>query len=237
MPGLLKDTMYKGVVSDVFFDLDHTLWDFDRNSALTFRKILTEHSMDVALDDFLKAYVPINLEFWKHYRENRISKEELRFLRLKRTFDSLGFHVSSDIIKLLAEQYIEQLTSFNHLLPYAREILEYLKPSYRLHIITNGFHEVQERKLRNAGIQGYFIHVINSEMAGVKKPDPYIFNLALKRAAVVPEKALMIGDSIEADILGARAVGLHALHYNVNQEPLHDYCSMINHLGEIKSFL
>ena len=67
MPGLLKDTMFKGVVSDVFFDLDHTLWDFDRNSALTFRKILADNSVDIALDDFLKAYVPINLEFWKHY--------------------------------------------------------------------------------------------------------------------------------------------------------------------------
>lgn len=237
MPGLLKDTMFKGVVSDVFFDLDHTLWDFDRNSALTFRKILTDNSVDIALDDFLMAYVPINLEFWKHYRENRISKEELRFLRLKKTFDSLRFPVSSDMITLLAVQYIEQLTSFNHLLPYAREILEYLKPSYRLHIITNGFHEVQERKLRNAGIHGYFIHVINSEMAGVKKPDPYIFQLALERAAVVPEKALMIGDSMEADILGARAVGLHTLHFNINSEPVHDYCSMINHLGELQSYL
>ncbi len=229
--------MFKGVVSDVFFDLDHTLWDFDKNSELTFRRILTDNSVDIVHEDFLKAYLPINLEFWKYYRENRISKEELRFLRLKKTFDSLRFKASGDLIKLLADQYIEQLTSHNHLLPYAREILDYLKPAYRLHIITNGFHEVQERKLRNAGIQDYFIHVINSEMAGVKKPNPYIFKLALQRAVVVPERALMIGDSIEADILGARAVGLHTLHFNINSEPFHDYCSMINHLGELKSYL
>jgi putative hydrolase of the HAD superfamily len=229
--------MFKGVVSDVFFDLDHTLWDFDRNSGLTFGKILSDNSVGLDQDDFLKAYVPINLEFWKYYRENRISKEELRYLRLKSTFDSLDYTISDDLIHLLAIQYIEHLPSFNHLLPYAREILEYLKPGYRLHIITNGFHDVQDRKLKNAGIQGYFTHVINSEMAGVKKPDPYIFQLALERSGVPPEKALMIGDNIEADILGARAAGLHTLHFNVNMDPAHELCGIITHLCEIKSYL
>jgi len=104
--------MFKGVVSDVFFDLDHTLWDFDRNSGLTFGKILSDNSVDLDPDDFLKTYVPINLEFWKYYRENRISKEDLRYLRLKRTFDSLDYPISDDLIHLLAIQYIEQLPSF-----------------------------------------------------------------------------------------------------------------------------
>ncbi len=229
--------MFKGRVTDVFFDLDHTLWDFNRNSGLTFRKILDENGVDVCLEDFLGAYAPINLEFWKYYRENRIGKSELRYQRLKKTFDSIGFRIADETINLLAQQYIEHLSSFNHLLPGATEILDYLRPGYRMHIITNGFEDVQYRKLRNAGIDNYFEHVINSEMAGVKKPDPHIFILALQKAGVSAGKALMIGDSIEADILGAQAVGLHTLHFNPNKEPLHDFCTAISTLGEIKRYL
>lgn len=229
--------MFKETVTDVFFDLDHTLWDFDKNSGLTFRKILQDNRIEVGLEDFLRAYAPINLEFWKYYRENRISKAELRYRRLKKTFDSIGFSVSDETINLLALQYIELLSSFNHLVPDTVEVLEYLKPQYRLHIITNGFEEVQHKKLRNSGIYDYFDHIIDSEMAGVKKPDPYIFTLALQKAGVTAGNSLMIGDSIEADILGAKAVGLHTLHFNPNKEPLHEYCSAISSLGEIKRFL
>lgn len=229
--------MFREVVSDVFFDLDHTLWDFDRNSGLTFQKILSENRIEISLDDFLTAYMPINLAYWKLFREQKINKTELRYLRLKRTFDSLGFRISNEIIHLLSEQYIEHLASFTHLLPYTREILDYLSPRYRLHIITNGFAAVQEKKLRNANILGYFDLIINSEMAGVKKPDPRIFLLALKCASVPASKGLMIGDNLEADILGAQAVGLHTLHYNVHSDPKHNYCNRIKGLHEIKSFL
>jgi len=221
----------------VFFDLDHTLWDFDRNSGLTFRKILAENDMAVPLDAFLEVYVPLNLEYWKQYRENRITKDELRYLRLRKTFDELQVDITDALIHLLAERYIEELTSFSHLLPDAREALDYLHPQYRLHIITNGFHEVQDRKLRNSGIHMYFTQVINSEMAGVKKPDPYIFRLALERAGTTPEKSLMIGDNLEADILGARAVGLHTLHLNLRNERAPGLGAAITGLCEIKSYL
>jgi putative hydrolase of the HAD superfamily len=229
--------MFKGIVSDVFFDLDHTLWDFERNSCLTFGKIFSANKIEVATDEFLCEYVPINFEYWKHYRENRISKADLRYLRLRKSFDNLKIAISDDMIHLLSVQYIEQLSTFSHLLPSAREILEYLKPNYRLHIITNGFHEVQAKKLANSNIHGFFELVINSEMAGVKKPDPYIFQLALQQAGIPPEKGLMIGDSVEADILGARAVGLHTLHFNTAGSPDNNYGHSIRHLGEIKSFL
>ncbi len=221
----------------MFFDLDHTLWDFDRNSGLTFGKILAENQVQVVLVDFLNVYNPINLEYWKYYRENRVTKTELRYQRLKKTFDALGVAVTDALINQLATAYITHLSSFNHLVPDAIEILEYLKPNYRLHIITNGFQEVQDRKLKHAGINGYFDQVINSEMAGVKKPDPYIFRLALGAAGTPSEKALMVGDSIEADILGAQGVGMHTLHFNANKEPAHPYCSSITELREIKSYL
>jgi len=204
--------MFRGFVTDIFFDLDHTLWDFERNSALTF-------------------------EIWKLYREEKITKTELRYQRLKSVFDDLGYGISDDMIHVLSEEYIQHLSSYNHLFPSAIEVLNYLQPKYRLHIITNGFQEIQDKKLRNSNIDGYFDHVINSEMAGVKKPNPIIFELALKNADTVAEKSLMIGDSLEADILGAKAVGFHTLHFNGHNEPQHDLSQMIHDLSEIKTLL
>ena len=229
--------MYREIVTDEFFDLDHTLWDFEKNSALTFEKIFTEYNVQVELPDFLREYVPINLAFWKLYRENKIQKESLRYLRLRKVFDTLGYPIDDILITDLADAYIQHLSSYDHLLPNSREILDYLKPRYRMHIITNGFEEIQQKKLRNSNILGYFDHVINSEMAGVKKPDPIIFNLALERTRVQPKNALMVGDSLEADILGARAVGFHTIHLNVHNDPLHKHGEIIDDLREIKLYL
>lgn len=229
--------MFRNIVTDVFFDLDHTLWDFDKNSALTFKKIFLENGINIDLNDFLEVYIPQNLAFWKLYREEKISKSDLRYQRLKTVFDLLGKQATDETIHLLSEEYIAHLSSFDHLFPGATEILNYLYGSYRLHIITNGFQEIQEKKLRNSNIHGYFDIIINSEMAGVKKPNPIIFELALKTAEVVPERSIMIGDSLEADIKGAQAVGLHALHFNSHGEPGHKICPVIEHLHEIKSYL
>lgn len=229
--------MFRNIVTDVFFDLDHTLWDFDRNSALTFERIFEDNDVEVGLTDFLEVYVPANLAFWKLYREEKITKEELRYQRLKTVFDQLGHPVSDDMISVLSTEYIRYLSSYNHLLPNTIEVLDYLRPKYKLHIITNGFQEIQVKKLRNANIDGYFEHVINSEMAGVKKPNPLIFELALRNAGTLAEKSLMIGDSLEADILGAKAMGFHTLHFNGHEEPLHDISKIIHDLSEIKNLL
>ncbi|MDT0607919.1 YjjG family noncanonical pyrimidine nucleotidase [Croceitalea rosinachiae] len=229
--------MFKNLVTDVFFDLDHTLWDFEKNSALTFKKIFEQNGVNVVLSDFLKVYIPINLQYWKLYREERVTKAELRYQRLKKAFDSLGVYLADDSINILSEDYIEHLSTFNHIFPGTIEILDYLKPNYRLHIITNGFEEIQEKKLRTSNIRDYFEVIVNSEMAGVKKPDPKIFQLALNRAQVEPESALMIGDSLEADIIGAKNLGIHVLHFNSHQEPRHEVSDIIHHLDEIKSFL
>lgn len=229
--------MFKDLVTDVFFDLDHTLWDFEKNSALTFQTLLPEHGVTVPLTNFLEVYVPANLVYWKMYREERITKAELRYQRLKSVFDTLDYTVSDEVINILAIQYIDQLSSHTHLFADALEVLDYLKPNYRLHIITNGFQEIQEKKLRNSGILPYFVEVIDSEMAGVKKPNPIIFNLALEKAKVRPQSALMIGDSLEADILGAKSAGLHALHFNAHGEAQHQHSPMITELKEIKIYL
>jgi len=229
--------MFKDKISDVFFDLDHTLWDFEKNSALTFEKILVEHGIEVRLQDFLAVYIPINMAFWKLYREERITKTELRYQRLKTVFDELNYAIKDEVIDMLAIDYIKYLSSYNHLFPNTIQILEYLKPKYKLHIITNGFQEIQEKKMANSKILLYFDQIINSEMAGVKKPNPLIFELALQSANTTPQNSIMIGDSIEADILGAKAVGFHALHFNAHNDPEHEICHMIHDLSEIKSFL
>lgn len=229
--------MYKEKITDVFFDLDHTLWDFERNSALTFQFIFKNEGLAIDLERFLEYYVPINLKFWKLYREERVSKEELRYQRLRQSFDLMGFGITDQIIYALSESYIQHLSSFKHVIPGTFELLEYLKEKYRLHIITNGFSEAQEKKMDNANIRHYFEVVINSEMAGVKKPNPEIFLLALKEAGVAPQNALMIGDNLEADILGAQNVGLHAIHLSNPNEEFHQFSEIIHHLDEIKNFL
>lgn len=229
--------MFKNVVTDIFFDLDHTLWDFEKNSSLTFEKILSEHNIDISLRDFLNVYVPTNLAYWKLYREEKITKNALRYQRLKTVFDQLGKDISDGVIHSLSNEYINHLSSYNHLFPDTVEVLNYLRPRYRLHIITNGFQEIQEKKLLNSGIHHYFEHIVDSEMAGVKKPNPIIFELALDKAKVHPQKSLMIGDNLEADILGAKSVGFHTLHFNAHGDPEHEHAPIIKQLKEIKTYL
>ena len=229
--------MFKNIVTDVFFDLDHTLWDFERNSKLTFQSIFSDNGLELTLSDFLEVYVPLNLAYWKLYREEKITKSELRYRRLKESFDSLDYSVDDQLIYTLSDQYIERLSTFNHLIPNTIDILNYLNPKYRLHIITNGFEEIQVKKLKGADIYGYFDQVVNSEMAGVKKPNLKIFELALDMAGTTSNRSIMIGDNIEADVLGAKAAGFTALHFNAHNDPPHDHCQMISDLGEIKSFL
>jgi len=227
----------KETITDVFFDLDHTLWDFEKNSALTFERILKENNIDVSLDDFLTIYIPLNYSYWKLYREEKISKEELRYGRLKNTFETLTYKIEDEQINALALDYIKHLSNQNFLFNNTREILEYLKIKYRLHIITNGFEEVQEKKLINAKIHSFFNHIINSEMVGVKKPNPIIFEFALKKANVQAKHSIMIGDSLEADVIGALEVGMHAIHFNSAKGKLHNHAAIIHDLIEIKQFL
>lgn len=227
----------KDTITDVFFDLDHTLWDFEKNSALTFEKILSENKVNVSLNEFLEIYVPLNQRYWKLYREEKISKEELRYGRLKNTFRELQYEIEDRQIAVLATQYIEQLQNKNHVFQHTFEILNYLKPIYKLHIITNGFQEAQKGKMLNSNIHGFFTHIINSEMVGVKKPNPLIFEFALDKAETNAKQSIMIGDNLEADIIGAKNVGMHTIHFNSNEEAHHEHSIIIKDLIEIKEYL
>ncbi|MDA9575801.1 YjjG family noncanonical pyrimidine nucleotidase [Flavobacteriaceae bacterium] len=221
----------------LFFDLDHTLWDFDKNSALTFEKIFEINHIQVELEDFLEVYVPINLAYWKLYREEKIDKNSLRFARLKDAFDALGIQISTAQIYKLSEEYINYLSTFNHLFEGTIQILDYLQPNYTLHIITNGFKEVQHGKLNKSGIAYYFETVTNSELAGVKKPNPKIFKLALHMAKASKVESLMIGDNLEADILGAVNFGIDALFFNYHKDSIPRHIESIDKLVELKRYL
>ncbi|MCC1484715.1 YjjG family noncanonical pyrimidine nucleotidase [Winogradskyella immobilis] len=223
-------------IKHIFFDLDHTLWDFDKNSALTFEKIFRLHNIDVNLNTFLKVYEPINFQYWKLYREEKVSKEDLRYGRLKDAFNKINVAILDTIVDALSEDYIRYLTTFNHLFEGTIEILEYLGDRYQLHIITNGFKEAQEKKMIASNIKHYFKTITNSEMVGVKKPNPKIFNYALNSAKANVKESVMVGDNYEADVLGALNIGMDAICFNYHNEDLPNTIKRVNHLTELQKY-
>jgi len=224
-------------VQHVFFDLDHTLWDFEKNSGATFKSIFKELNFEFSLEVFLDFYNPINHYYWKQYRENMISEVELRYLRLEKTFEAMKVSFSQSLLERVAELYIQQLSTHTELFEDTISVLEYLSSKYTLHIITNGFEHVQQRKLENSGIARFFKTVLTAEKIGVKKPHPTIFLSAMKTAEVLPEHAMMIGDSLEADIQGALKLGMQAIHFNYHKEAYHEECLIIDRLSDLTNLL
>lgn len=224
-------------ITDVFFDLDHTLWDFEKNSALAFEIIFRKHQMILDFDKFIAFYVPVNLKYWEMFRKDEIDHHTMRYNRLRDTFDFLDFEINDEKIHLLAEEYIFYLPKNNHLFDGVIPVLDYLKSKYNLHIITNGFAEIQRNKLDNSNITHYFKTITNSEMAGVKKPNSLIFEFALSLANAKKENSIMIGDCIEADVQGALDAGLDAIYYNERRITADKSIKQINHLLELKKYL
>lgn len=226
-----------GNIKDVFFDLDHTLWDFDKNSELTFEKIFSRKHPEIEIDEFIEKYVPINQACWALYQYDKITHQELRYKRLKESFDALNYDISDEEIEAISKEYIELLPDNNHLFDGAFEILDYLNGKYKLHIITNGFADVQFRKMKNSRLEIYFDSVTNSEMAGVKKPNPIIFEHALNVANAKKEHSIMIGDSFDADVQGALDAGIDAIFFNESNVQVEQNIKQVNHLLELKKYL
>ncbi|MDL2143248.1 MULTISPECIES: YjjG family noncanonical pyrimidine nucleotidase [Flavobacterium] len=224
-------------ITDVFFDLDHTLWDFDKNSEMAFDRIFKSKYPEIKTEDFIEKYAPINQECWKLYQNDKITHLELRYNRLKFSFDALNYTMSDENINEIANDYIEFLTDNNHLFEGAIEVLEYLKPKYKLHIITNGFANVQDKKINNAALSGYFETITNSELAGVKKPNSIIFDYALSAAKTSKENSVMIGDCLDADVNGALNAGLDAIFFNEKRIEAPQNIKQVNHLLELKKYL
>lgn len=227
----------KKSITDIFFDLDHTLWDFDKNSMLAFKRVFNKESIPISINDFLAVYEPINFNYWKLFREDKVTKTELRRGRLSQSFEAFNMHFNTKKLDKLAELYIEELPGENFLFKGAIPILDYLKTNYSLHIITNGFNDVQHKKLENSGIKKYFSTITTSEEVGVKKPNPLIFHSALEKAKTPAISSLMIGDTFEADILGAEAVGMQTIYYNYRKERIPSHYILVDELLEIKRHL
>lgn len=224
-------------IKHIFFDLDHTLWDFEANSAKTFEKILKDNAIDVDVALFLNEYIPINLQYWKLFRENKVDKKELKYGRLKDSFNALNYSISDEMIHKLATHYLEVLPTFNEVFENTFKILDYLKQKYTLHIITNGFSEIQHVKLKKSNLHTYFDKIITSESVGVKKPNPTIFEYALNLANAKKEESIMIGDSWEADIMGAINFGIQAIYCNFDNKPFDASIPSFTNLIDLKIYL
>ncbi len=220
-------------ITDIFFDLDHTIWDFDKNSEISYEIIFKQLNLNVPLDKFLDVYKDINVRLWKLFREDKIDKETLRYDRLKKSFLQIDIDYPDSLLKEIADLYIFYLSKQTFLIEGAITLLDYLKPKYRLHIITNGFAEIQDNKLNNSNLTNYFDVVVNSEMAEVKKPNPLIYEMALNLAKVSKENALMIGDSLEADVLGAIDFGIDAICYNYHKDEIPNHIKSVNKLIDL----
>jgi putative hydrolase of the HAD superfamily len=201
----------------LFFDLDHTLWDFDRCSGETLEELFHEHRMDAlgvaCADAFVSTFRTINRDLWNQYGAGQITQQQLRDTRFALVFNQLGLP-ETDIHSALTEQYMQRCSRKPHLRPYAREVLDHLRDKYVLHILTNGFDDVQFIKMQSSGITDYFTHIITAEKAGCYKPNARIFDYALQRAGARLHHSLMIGDSLEADVVGARNAGMDHVFYN-----------------------
>lgn len=211
----------KPTIKHVFFDLDRTLWDFNANSRLELTNLWSEyqlHQKGISLtDQFIKIYEKINGECWAQYRQNEITKEELRGKRFNDTLSYFGIE-DSNLAEEIGAAYINNSPNRTILVEGTIEILTYLKEKYHLHIITNGFKEVQHLKLKNCGLTPFFEEVITSEEVGVMKPNAQVFDYSIKQVNAKKEESVYIGDDFKVDIEGATNAGLHAVYYNPNKK-------------------
>jgi putative hydrolase of the HAD superfamily len=202
----------------VFFDLDHTLWDFETNSRETLMDLYVELALQEkgigSFDEFHRIYQHHNLVFWDRFRKGFIKRDELRWKRMWRTL--LDFQIGDEALaRQMSERYLEILPTKRNLFHDTLDILDYLKGrAYPMHLITNGFENTQHAKIRNSGIGGYFTHVVTSEKAGIMKPHEGIFRYAMELSGATPEKSIMIGDTLDADISGAGNVGMDTAYFN-----------------------
>ncbi len=224
----------------LFFDLDHTLWDFRTNSRVVLRGLhvelgLAERGVANA-DELIEEYEVINAGLWERYEAGTIDKDVMRVLRFRNTL--LRFGVKDDrLATRLGDEYLDRTPRMSGVHEGAHELLSDLRPHYGLHIITNGFEETQRTKLESSGLRQRVDHVITSERAGARKPDQRIFEFALRKVKTSAEESLMIGDSISADMGGARAVGMDHAHFaaETSPDPLATY--RITRFAELRAVL
>lgn len=224
-------------IKHIFFDLDHTIWDFDRNAEETLSELFHQYQLDrfglASPELFIETYTENNHRLWADYHLGKISKDHLRATRFKKTFLDLGLH-PDDIPLEFEEDYVRICPTKTNLFPYVHETLSYLADKYHLHLISNGFKESTEMKVERTGLAKYFKTIVISEVVGINKPDKAIFEYALSAAGARKDESIMIGDSIEADIRGAQQFGMDAICFNpCSKELPEDVILHITRFGDL----
>ena len=224
---------------DIFFDLDHTIWDFDKNAEETLDELYFKYKFDdlfgkSTADEFITTYTINNHRVWDLYHHGKIDKPTLRKLRFADTFTQLG--VDPDLFPIdFEEEYLKICPTKTNLFPNAIETLNYLKEKYSLHLISNGFKEACESKLKNSNLSPYFDTIVISEIFGINKPDIRIFEYALNNGKADRESSIMIGDNIDADVRGALNAGMDAIYFNpIGADKPSDINHMIVDLKELQ---
>ncbi|HEY6975642.1 MAG TPA: YjjG family noncanonical pyrimidine nucleotidase [Chitinophagaceae bacterium] len=223
----------------LFFDLDHTLWDFETNAKETLQELYEMNQLQAKgidnFDLFFQQYSFHNERLWERYTKGFIKHEELKWKRM--WFALLEFKMGDEILsKQLAQQFLERLPLKKNLFPYAVEILKYLTlKGYKLHLVTNGFEMIQHSKLNNSNLCSYFVEVITSETSKSLKPNKEIFEYALNKCNACKDECIMIGDSLDADIQGAINAGIDTVFVNhLNIKPTIEPTYTVYHLKELE---
>lgn len=225
------------MIKHIFFDLDHTIWDFDKNAEETLMELYRHYKLDElglsSAEEFILNYTLNNHALWADYHMGRISKELLRAERFKRTFIQMGI-LPELVPHQFEDDYVRLSPTKKNLFEGSIKVLEYLQQRYQLHIITNGFKETTITKMTVSGLNPYFNNVIISEDVGYNKPHPTVFQYAIDIAHAKVEESIMIGDSLEADIYGAKNFGMQAIFFNpLKKEKPADVDWQICHLEEL----
>lgn len=226
----------------LFFDLDHTLWDFNANAEESLREIYRFFNLESraigTFHEFYSIYIKHNATLWSRFEKGYISVEELKWKRMWRTL--LDFQIADErLSKEMSEYFLEILPQKKRVFEYTYEILEYLTAKkYSLHLITNGFEKTQKIKLESAGLTKYFKIVVTSETSNSVKPKKEIFEYAIAKAKCRMEESIMIGDNLNADILGAKNAGMDSVFVNhINAETNETPTYTVHHLKELESIL
>lgn len=223
----------------LFFDLDHTLWDFDKNAKTSLTDIYAHfelnNKVDAAFEDFYQKYLHHNEILWARYERGTITAEELKWRRMWRTL--MDFKIADETLsKNISTKFLEILPTKKEVFPYTFEILKYLKDkNYTLHLITNGFEKTQWSKLKNSGLDDFFTQVITSEASNSLKPKKEIFDYAIEKANAKLKESIMIGDNLDADIQGAINAGMDSVFVNhINAAALIKPTYTITHLNQLE---
>ncbi len=209
----------------LFFDLDHTIWDFESNARATLEELYSSLKLEErGVDDFnlfYKNYLLYNEMLWERYRKGFIKQDELRIKRMRLAL--LDFKIADEALaEKMNVQFLDLLPTRTILFPHCIEIMDYLtEKNYQLHLITNGFEKTQHSKLKYSGLDKYFTEVITSEGSNSLKPNKEIFEFAFQKTGALPEHSIMIGDTIDVDIAGAVNAGIDQVHVNhLTNEPV-----------------